>query len=159
MIRLVPFLALLATATPAVAAEPGMAPRPPLLLAQAAPPAGSAPPAAAPTPAWESFPTMQLERVYRGPLKDTVVQRWRDTVDGSVCFLFIPISVPQLTQQVANPQYVQYGANGIGSISCVHPTQVVQLVSSARPGPAGAPPRVAEADPKAGAKAARLSAR
>ena len=68
---------------------------------------------------WESIPTMQLERLYRGPLRDTVVQRWRDPVDGNVCYLYIPISAQHSAPNETG--YVQYGGNVIGSISCVGP--------------------------------------
>ena len=68
---------------------------------------------------------MLLEKVYRGPLRDTIIQRWRDPIDGSVCFLYIPISTPLLP--VPAEGYMQYGPNQIGSISCIHPTQVLQL--------------------------------
>jgi hypothetical protein len=74
-------------------------------------------PASAQPAKWDAFPTMQLERVYRGPLRDTVVQRWRDPIDGSVCYLFIPMS--QEYAPANDSGYVQYGPNAIGSISCV----------------------------------------
>lgn len=86
-----------------------------------------APAAPAPTPKqeWGSFPTMLLEKIYRGPLRDTIIQRWRDPIDGSVCFVYMPISAPLLPPTADG--YVQYGATQIGSISCIHPTQVLQL--------------------------------
>ena len=107
-----------------------------LVVAAAAQAQGQAqpksPPAAAPPPApatagaeWSSFPTMLLEKVYRGPLRDTIIQRWRDPIDGSVCFVYLPISAPLLPQPADG--YAQYGPNQIGSISCIHPTQVLQL--------------------------------
>ncbi len=68
---------------------------------------------------------MLLEKMYRGPLRDTVIQRWRDPIDGSVCYLYIPISAPLLPPTAEG--YMQYGANQIGGISCIHPTQVLQL--------------------------------
>jgi hypothetical protein len=87
------------------------------------------PPSSGGTPAagavWGNFPVMLLEKVYRGPLRDTIIQRWRDPTDGSVCFLYIPISTPLLPQPAEG--YMQYGPNQIGSISCIHPTQVLQL--------------------------------
>jgi hypothetical protein len=93
-------------------------------------PKPSPPPAppTAPAPAgseWGSFPTMLLEKVYRGPLRDTIIQRWRDPIDGSVCFIYLPISAPLLPQPADG--YAQYGPNQIGSISCIHPTEVLQL--------------------------------
>ena len=105
-------------------------------------PASSAPvPAVAPPAAsaeWSSFPVMLLEKIYRGPLRDTIVQRWRDPIDGSVCFLYIPISTPMLPQPAEG--YMQYGANQIGSISCVHPTQVLQLWQGGNVAPPVPPP-------------------
>jgi len=32
------------------------------------------------------LPRMQLERQFAGPLQDTVIQRWRDPVDGTICY-------------------------------------------------------------------------
>ena len=69
---------------------------------------------------------MLLEKVsIAGPLRDTIIQRWRDPIDGSVCFVYLPISAPLLPQPADG--YVQYGPSQIGSISCIHPTQVLQL--------------------------------
>lgn len=68
------------------------------------------------TPRWDSLPLMQLEAFYRGPLTDTVIQRWRDPVDGSVCYIYMPISSEHA--RTPNSPYVQYGSNQIGSISC-----------------------------------------
>jgi hypothetical protein len=68
---------------------------------------------------------MLLEKIYRGPLRDTIIQRWRDPIDGSVCYVYTPISTPLLPQPAEG--YMQYGPNQIGSISCIHPTQVLQL--------------------------------
>ena len=123
-------LALVCGAVVAISATAAFA-QPAKAQTKAAPapaaPAASAPaPASAPAePTWESFPTMILEKIYRGPLKDTVIQRWRDPVDGSVCYLYLPISVPL----VSNPAgYAQYGAAGVGNISCVHTTEVIQMV-------------------------------
>ena len=99
-------------------------------FAQPAPKAPAAPmqmqqQSAPPEPQWDSFPTMLLEKIYRGPLKDTVIQRWRDPVDGSVCYIYLPISVPLLPGAQG---YAQYGGSGIGNISCIHPSEVVQLI-------------------------------
>jgi hypothetical protein len=98
-------------------------------------PAAPAPPPAAPAPKqeWGSFPTMLLEKIYRGPLRDTIIQRWRDPIDGSVCYVYMPISAPLLPPTAEG--YVQYGPNQVGSISCIHPTQVLQLWQGG-----GAPP-------------------
>src|SRR4051812_5680719 len=42
---------------------------------------------------WSKLPRMQLERQFAGPLQDTVVQRWRDPLDGTVCYIYLPIFV------------------------------------------------------------------
>jgi hypothetical protein len=103
-----------------------------------------APPTAAPIPVpkqeWDNFPTMLLEKIYRGPLRDTIIQRWRDPIDGSVCYVYMPISAPLLPPTAEG--YVQYGASQIGSISCIHPTQVLQLWQGG-----GAPPVAALHEP------------
>jgi hypothetical protein len=65
---------------------------------------------------WAQLPRMQLERQFAGPLQDTIVQRWRDPVDGSVCYIYLPITAQHTPPTPAG--YVQYGANTIGTISC-----------------------------------------
>jgi hypothetical protein len=65
---------------------------------------------------WSKLPKMQLERQFAGPLQDTVVQRLRDPVDGTVCYLYLPISVVHSPTTATG--FVQYGSNGVGSISC-----------------------------------------
>ena len=69
---------------------------------------------------WEALPRMQFEQLFGGPLKDTVIQRWRDPQTGMVCYIYLPFTV-QHTAPTATGA-VQYGGNGIGSISCVEPT-------------------------------------
>jgi hypothetical protein len=82
------------------------------------------PPAAAQqpqqAPAWAQMPRMQLERQFAGPLQDTIVQRWRDPVDGTICYIYLPITAQHSPPTQSG--YVQYGANTIGSISCVAPS-------------------------------------
>ncbi len=129
--------------------SPAQAQTPPARPATPAPapaPAANAP-APAPAPAappqvseWETFPTMILEKIYRGPLRDTIIQRWRDPIDGAVCLIYVPISTPLLPQNA--PGYMQYGANQIGSISCFHPTQVLQLWQGGTTPPPVPPPAV-----------------
>jgi len=68
---------------------------------------------------WAELPRMQLERQFAGPLQDTVVQRWRDPVDGTVCYIYLPISAQHTPPGPAG--FMQYGANIIGSISCLAP--------------------------------------
>jgi hypothetical protein len=68
---------------------------------------------------WTKLPKMVLERQYAGPLQDTVIQRLRDPVDGTVCYLYLPISVAHTPPTATG--FVQYGANGVGSINCLPP--------------------------------------
>ena len=58
---------------------------------------------------------MRLEAQFPGPLKDTTVERWRDPVDGSVCYIYLPIAV---AHGEGPNGFVQYGAANIGTISC-----------------------------------------
>jgi hypothetical protein len=100
----------------------------PIAAAAQQPPAASQPPAA-PTPAappppaespeWAKLPRMQLERQFAGPLQDTIIQRWRDPNDSTVCYLYLPITAAHSSPTTSG--FVQYGANTIGSISCVAP--------------------------------------
>jgi hypothetical protein len=80
------------------------------------------PPAAAPqqfqqSQEWSKLPKMVLERQFAGPLQDTVIQRLRDPVDGTVCYIYLPISVAH--SQPTSTGFVQYGPNGVGSINCL----------------------------------------
>jgi hypothetical protein len=68
---------------------------------------------------WEGMPRMELEQQFAGPLKDTTIQRWRDPQTGFVCYAYLPFTA-QHTPPTATG-YVQYGANTIGSISCLQP--------------------------------------
>src|SRR5436190_9955979 len=70
---------------------------------------------AQPQSTWDTMPRMQLERQFAGPLRDTVVQRWRDT-DGTVCYIYLPISAQHSPPSATG--FVTYGSNTIGSISC-----------------------------------------
>ena len=69
--------------------------------------------------AWAQLPRMQLERQFAGPLQDTIVQRWRDPVDGTICYVYLPITAQHTPP--AQGGFVQYGANTIGTISCMAP--------------------------------------
>jgi len=60
---------------------------------------------------------MELERQFAGPLQDTVIQRLRDPVDGTICYLYLPISAPH--SPPAATGFVQYGPNIIGTINCL----------------------------------------
>lgn len=98
-------------------------------------------PAAAQQPEWAKMPRMQLERQFAGPLRDTLIQRWRDPVDGLVCFVYLPITAQHTPPTPSG--YVQYGPNAIGSISCV-----------GTPGPAAPAPAAKAGDGKGDRRAA-----
>lgn len=88
--------------------------------AGAADTADAAAPPAKPKPV---FPHMKLEAIYGGPLEDTVIQRWRDPIDGRVCYIYLPVRVKR--QPVVDSNLVDYGNNTIGSISCTAGPDVV----------------------------------
>lgn len=71
---------------------------------------------------WAKLPKMILERQFSGPLQDTVIQRLRDPVDGTICYLYLPISAPH--SPTTSTGFVQYGPNTIGSINCMPGTPV-----------------------------------
>jgi hypothetical protein len=77
---------------------------------------------------WAKLPRMQLERQFAGPLQDTIVQRWRDPVDDTVCYIYLPITAAHSAQMPSG--YVEYGANTIGSISCFAPAAAHELKRS-----------------------------
>lgn len=79
-------------------------------------PAQPAQPPPQPSGEWAKLPHMQLERQFAGPLQDTLIQRWRDPVDGTACYLYLPISAAHSPPTQGG--FVQYGANVIGTISC-----------------------------------------
>lgn len=70
-----------------------------------------------PSGEWAKLPKMILERQFAGPLQDTVIQRLRDPVDGTICYLYLPISAPHSPTTATG--FVQYGPNIIGNINCV----------------------------------------
>ena len=98
---------------------------------------------------WDKLPRMQLERQFAGPLQDTLIQRWRDPVDGMVCYIYLPISAQHSVPTAAG--FVQYGANVVGSISCTPgPAVVAAAPAAARPAtPAAAEPKGRAAKPAA----------
>ncbi len=59
----------------------------------------------------------KLEAQFEGPLKDTIVQRWRDPKANVACYIYLPIIV-QHSEPLQNGM-VHYAGNDIGSISCV----------------------------------------
>ena len=52
------------------------------------------------------LPRMQLERQFAGPLQDTIIQRWRDPVDGTICYIYLPITAAHSPPTASG--YVQY---------------------------------------------------
>jgi hypothetical protein len=86
-----------------------------MALSSGAVSAGTAPAKPLPRPA---LPRMKLEAQYAGPLQDTIIQRLRDPVDGTICYVYLPIAVKH---EPSPTGFVQYGSNAIGSISCVPP--------------------------------------
>jgi len=74
-------------------------------------------PALAQQTEWAKLPKMQLERQFAGPLQDTIIQRWRDPVDGMVCYIYLPITAAHTPPTPTG--YVQYGSNTIGTVSCL----------------------------------------
>lgn len=93
--------------------------------------------AAAQTAEWSKLPRMQLERQFAGPLQDTIIQRWRDPVDGTVCYIYLPITAPHTPPTASG--YVQYGATTIGSVSCM--PGPATPAKTATPAPTAAPSR------------------
>jgi hypothetical protein len=79
-------------------------------------PARPTQPAPQPSGEWAKLPRMQLERQFAGPLQDTLIQRWRDPVDSTACYIYLPITAAH--SPPTQDGFVQYGANVIGSISC-----------------------------------------
>jgi hypothetical protein len=69
---------------------------------------------------WAKLPRMQLERQFAGPLQDTVIQRWRDPVDGTICTIYLPIIAAHSLPTASG--FAQYGPNTIGSMSCTGAT-------------------------------------
>jgi len=84
---------------------------------------------------WAKLPRMQLERQFAGPLQDTIIQRWRDPADGTVCYIYLPITASHSAP--TPPGFVQYGSNVIGSISCFAPA----VAAPKKPAAAAAPPQ------------------
>lgn len=70
------------------------------------------------------MPRMELQGQYAGPLRDTIIQRLRDPVDGTICYVYLPITAPHTPPKESG--YVQYGPNMIGSISCLSPDPIRQ---------------------------------
>ena len=86
---------------------------------------------------WEQLPHMQLEGNFAGPLKDTTIQRWRDTSENVVCYIYAPFNAQHSTPTATG--YVVYGANQIGTISCVPGRAPATPPRAAAPAPKHAP--------------------
>ena len=71
--------------------------------------------AAEPTP--KAAP-LTLTKQFAGPLEATTIQRFVDPETGVVCYLYTPYVVRNARDESGN---IVYGANNIGSISCVAP--------------------------------------
>ena len=80
---------------------------------------------------WAKLPKMILERQFSGPLQDTVIQRLRDPVDGTICYLYLPISAPH--SPTTSTGFVQYGPNTIGSINCMPGLPAAPAVARRKP--------------------------
>jgi hypothetical protein len=85
-------------------------------ITKAAPPGAHATAAATSGVSPATLQNMTLEAQFKGPLKDTVIQRWTDSDTGVTCYIYLPVVVQHSAPTPTG--YVQYGANGIGSISC-----------------------------------------
>jgi hypothetical protein len=86
---------------------------------------GLAAPACAQQAQWAAMPRMELQAQYAGPLRDTIIQRWRDPKYGTICYLYLPILVEHAPPR-KNGGYVTYGANTLGSISCLPQPDILQ---------------------------------
>ncbi|MEQ8268767.1 MAG: hypothetical protein RH982_16355 [Parvibaculum sp.] len=90
--------------------------------------------AAAPVPPVKKpvFPHMELQAQYAGPFADTLIQRWRDPIDGRVCYIYLPANVKHAPLDKPGG-FFDYGANSIGSISCGAPGPQGKAVPAAPP--------------------------
>ncbi len=84
-----------------------------------------------PSGEWGKLPRMQLERQFAGPLQDTVIQRLRDPVDGTICYLYLPISAPHSPTTATG--FVQYGPNIIGNVNCQPAAPVAAVPAGRKP--------------------------
>ena len=72
-------------------------------------------PKAAPSP---KLAPLTLTKQFAGPLEATTIQRFVDPETGVLCYLYTPYVVSNARDESGN---IVYGANNIGSISCVAP--------------------------------------
>jgi hypothetical protein len=94
---------------------------------------------------WSQLPRMQLERQFAGPLQDTIIQRWRDPADGTICYIYLPITAQHSPPGPAG--FVQYGGNIIGSISCLAPHSAAPHTAHSPPAKKTAPRGGSPANP------------
>jgi hypothetical protein len=64
------------------------------------------------------LPRMVIQQRFAGPFPGTEIDRWRDPLDGTVCYIYFPTVVRRTP---APSGYYDYGSNAIGSISCLSP--------------------------------------
>jgi hypothetical protein len=88
---------------------------------------------------WAQMPRMVLERQFAGPLQDTVIQRWRDPIDGTICYIYLPFTAPHTPPTPSG--YVQYGSTGIGSLTCTVVPHPPPLAPRPRPKASKSPPK------------------
>ena len=72
-----------------------------------------------PTPETSDVRTWEFQAQFKGPLADTLVQRWRDPDTGAFCYVYLPLIVQHSPPLPSGT--VHYGANVIGSIGCIPP--------------------------------------
>ena len=91
----------------------------------------SALPAEAQQANWQELPRLELQQMFAGPFRDTIIQRLRDPDDGTICYIYLPMSAPHTPPTSSG--YVEYGAATIGSISCVPGTAARQRAERVDP--------------------------
>jgi hypothetical protein len=81
------------------------------------------------------LPRMVIQQRFAGPFPGTEIDRWRDPLDGTVCYIYFPTVVRRTP---APSGYFDYGSNAIGSISCLPASG--QAPAGQRPPPDAGPP-------------------
>ncbi|MGE0804765.1 MAG: hypothetical protein AB7L76_04365 [Burkholderiaceae bacterium] len=107
---------------PQVGGSPGSQPGMPS-GAQSGMPPGAQPGMPPPQVVSPVLPPMSLSRQFAGPLPETAIQRFVDPETGVLCYLYTPYRVPHERNESG---VLIYGANTIGSISCVQPGAAAQ---------------------------------
>ena len=62
---------------------------------------------------------MEAEQQFAGPVSNTVIYRWRDPTNGSLCYVYVPTEAQYASSRASG--FVKRAANTIGSISCIPP--------------------------------------